>query len=61
MVSPVVKSLGIGFFGIDFKDGYQFALTVTFAHAAFGLALAFLLMKWNKNIPNIWVRRRNKE
>lgn len=61
MVSPVVKSLGIGLFGIDFKDGYQFALTVTIAHAAFGLALAFLLMKWNKGIPNIWLRWKNKE
>ncbi len=59
MVSPVVKSLGIGLFGIDFKDGYQFALTVIIAHAAFGLALAFLLMKWNKEIPNIWLRWRN--
>ncbi len=56
MISPVVKSLGIGLFGIDFKDGYQFALTVTIAHAAFGLALSFLLMKWNKGIPNIWLR-----
>jgi hypothetical protein len=29
MISPVVKSLGIGLFGMGFKDGYQFALTVT--------------------------------
>ena len=60
MISPVVKSLGIGLFGIDFKDGYQFAVTVTVAHAAFGLVLSFLLMKWNKGIPNIWMRRKNK-
>ena len=60
MVSPVVKSLGIGLLGIGFKDGYQFALTVTIAHVAFGLALAFLLMKWNKAIPNIWIRWKNK-
>lgn len=59
MVSPVVKSLGIGLFGIDFKDGYQFALTVVIAHAAFGLVLAFLLMKWNRGIPNIWLRLKN--
>ncbi len=59
MLSPVVKSLGIGFFGVDFKDGYQFALTVTVAHAAFGLALSFLLIKWNKGIQNIWLRWKN--
>ena len=60
MISPVVKSLGIGLFGVDFKSGYQFLLTVTIAHAAFGLALSFLLMRWNKGIPNIWERRENK-
>lgn len=60
MISPVVKSLGIGLFGIDFKDGYQFALTVIIAHAVFGLALSFLLMKWNKGIPNIWLRWKNR-
>jgi hypothetical protein len=60
MISPVVKSLGIGLWGLDFKDGYQFALTVIIAHAAFGLALSFLLMKWNKGIPNIWLRWKNR-
>ena len=61
MVSPVVKSLGIGLFGVDFKNGYEFAITVIAAHAAFGLALSFLLKSWNKGIPNIWLRWRNKE
>lgn len=56
MISPVVKSLGIGLFGVDFKNGYQFVFTVTIAHAAFGLVLSFLLMKWNKGIPNILLR-----
>ena len=56
MISPVVKSLGIGLFGVDFKDGYQFALTVTIAHAAFGLCLSLLLMKWNKGFSVIWKR-----
>ena len=60
MISPVVKSLGIGLFGVDFKSGYQFALTVTIAHAAFGLTLSFLLMRWNKGIPNIWTRWKNR-
>ncbi len=59
MISPVVKALGIGPFGVDFKNGYQFALTVTLAHAAFGLALSFLLTKWNKGIPNFWARWQN--
>lgn len=36
MVSPVVQSLGVGIFGIDF--GPSFAATVILAHAAFGLA-----------------------
>jgi len=56
MISPVVKSLGIGLFGIDFNDGYQFALTVILAHAAFGLTLSLLLLKMNKGIPVIWRR-----
>ena len=58
MVSPVVKSLGIGLFGTDFDDGYQFALTVTVAHAAYGLGLAYLLGKWNKGIANVCQRWR---
>ena len=60
MISPVVKSLGIGLFGVDFKDGYQFALTVTIAHAAFGLCLSLLLMKWNKGFRVIWRRFKTK-
>lgn len=60
MISPVVKSLGIGLFGIDFKNGYQFALTVTIAHIAFGLVLSILLRKWNKGIPNLLDRWRNR-
>lgn len=59
MISPVVKSLGIGLFGIEFKNGYQFALTVTIAHAAFGLALTLILKSWNKGISNVLVRFRN--
>lgn len=56
MISPVVKSLGIGIFGLDYKNGYQFALTVTLAHAAFGYALSIILIRWNKGLPNIWAR-----
>lgn len=53
MVSPVVKSLGIGLFGVDFKNGYEFAGTVVVAHVAFGMTLSFLLKKWNTGIENI--------
>ena len=40
MLSPVVTSLGVGFFGLQFS--YGFPVTVTLAHLAFGTALAFL-------------------
>lgn len=42
MVSPVVKSLGIGLFGVEYKDGYQFMVTVTLAHAAFGILVGWV-------------------
>ncbi|MDZ4793289.1 MAG: hypothetical protein SGI83_03340 [Bacteroidota bacterium] len=65
MTSSVVKSLGIGQFGFEFKNGYEFPGTVTIAHIAYGFTLSFLLIRLNKGIPNIWVRqkpelRRNK-
>ena len=41
LVSPVVQSLGVGMFGVDF--GWHFAATVLTAHLAFGAALAGLL------------------
>jgi len=41
LLSPVVQSLGIGLFGVDF--GWHFAATVLTAHLAFGTALAALL------------------
>lgn len=44
MLSPVVSSLGVGFFGLEFSKG--FPVTVTIAHAAFGFALAWLTAKW---------------
>jgi hypothetical protein len=53
MVTPVVKSLGIGLFGLEFKNGYQFAMTVSIAHIAFGLLLAASLSRWNKNYPSL--------
>ncbi len=56
MISPVVKSLGIGLFGVDFKNRYEFATTVTIAHVAYGFTLSLLLMRLSKGLPNIWVR-----
>jgi Family of unknown function (DUF6789) len=40
MLSPVVQSLGVGYFGLDFSVG--FPIVVLLAHAAFGVALGFL-------------------
>ena len=56
MVSPVVKSLGIGLFGHEYKRGFEFATTVTLAHMAYGVVLAFILKKMNRGRPNIWQR-----
>ncbi len=44
MFSPVVSALGVGFMGMEFSKG--FPLTVTFAHAGFGLALGWLTTAW---------------
>ncbi len=59
MVSPVPKALGIGLFGLQFKDGYQFILTVTLAHIAFGTILGLVLRKMNVGIPGIFSRIRH--
>ncbi len=53
MVSPVPKALGIGLFGFQFKDGYQFILTVLLAHIAFGSLLGLVLKKLNNDLPGI--------
>lgn len=58
MISPVTRTLGIGAFGFQFKDGYQFLITVTLAHAAFGALLGFLIYKMNKGLPNFIKRVR---
>ncbi|GAC1438715.1 MAG: hypothetical protein NVS1B11_27750 [Terriglobales bacterium] len=42
--SPVVSALGVGIMGLEFSKG--FPLTVTFADAAFGLALGWLTTAW---------------
>jgi hypothetical protein len=58
MISPVTIALGIGYFGLQFNDGYQFLITVTLAHAAYGALLGFLIYKMNKGLPNFIKRVR---
>lgn len=43
MLSPVVASLGVGFFGLQFS--YGFPITVLLAHLAFGWILGLLAQK----------------
>ncbi|MEO8962687.1 MAG: DUF6789 family protein [Ginsengibacter sp.] len=52
MISPVTRALGIGYFGLQFNDGYQFLITVTLAHAAYGALLGFLIHKMSKGLSN---------
>ena len=58
MASPVPRALGIGSFGLEFRDGYQFALTVTLAHIAFGMVSGWLICRMNKGMPDILTRVR---
>lgn len=59
MVSPVVKSLGVGVFGLEYKGGFEFATTVTIAHMVFGFTLSLILAKRNRGIAPIWSRLRS--
>jgi len=59
MVSPATKTLGIGAFGLQFKDGYQFLTTVVLAHLAFGSIVGWIIYKRNAGIPTIFIRLRN--
>lgn len=56
MISPVTRTLGIGAFGLQFKDGYQFMTTVMVAHIAFGCVLGLVIHKRNIEQPNIITR-----
>lgn len=51
MLSPVVTSLGVGRFGLEFS--YGFPVTVLLAHAAFGLTLAWLAKNWTQQEPSV--------
>ncbi len=52
ILSPVVTSLGVGFFGLEFS--YGFPVTVVAAHLAFGWALAALARRWIGLYPGLW-------
>ena len=58
MASPVPRALGIGSFGLEFRGGYQFALTVTLAHIAFGAVAGWVIYRKNKGMPDILTRAR---
>ncbi len=51
LVSPVVVSLGVGYFGLQFSKG--FPVTVLTAHAAFGLALGLLATRFLSAQPSV--------
>lgn len=54
LLSPVVASLGVGFFGLEFSRG--FPITVVAAHLAFGGALGVLArMCFGKQPSLLWV------
>jgi len=61
MIGPATTTLGIGVFGLEFKDGYQFLTTVTLAHIVFGMVLGWSFDKLSKNesYPNIFRRLKN--
>ncbi len=52
ILSPVVTSLGVGFFGLEFS--YGFPATVLAAHLAFGWSLAVLTQRLIGLHPGLW-------
>lgn len=53
LVSPVVISLGAGYFGLEFS--YSFPATVLLAHLGFGAALALLARRFSGSQPSLVV------
>lgn len=51
MLSPVVQSLGVGYFGLDFSVG--FPIVVTLAHIAFGTLLGILAQQFLGRQPGV--------
>lgn len=51
MLSPVVRALGVGYFGLQFSPG--FPVVVYLAHVAYGLALGLLARQFLGPQPNV--------
>lgn len=51
MISPVVISLGVGYFGVDF--GIGFPITVTLAHIVYGTVLGWFVNRYNEKKQSI--------
>ncbi len=56
MLSPVVQSLGVGYFGVDF--GWKFPATVILAHLAFGAVMGLYLNRFNADAQSLLSRLR---
>ncbi len=56
MVSPATTTTGIGAFGLQFKDGYQFLTIVILAHLAFGTVMGWIILRKNVGVPHIFTR-----
>jgi hypothetical protein len=54
MLSPVVATMGVGFFGLQFSIG--FPVTVYLAHLAFGASLGFLAQRFLSAQPSTLIR-----
>lgn len=55
MISPVVRAMGIGYFGLEFSWG--FPVVVMLAHTAFGLALGLLARRFLGPQPSVVLSR----
>ena len=53
MLSPVVRALGIGYFGLQFSIG--FPIVVSLAHLAFGILLGWLAQRFVGSQPGAFV------
>jgi len=58
MISPVTRALGIGAFGLQYLEGYQFLIVVTLAHLVFGFLLGYLVYRSKAQSPSILDRCR---
>lgn len=52
LLSPVVKAMGAGVFGLDF--GAKMAVTVYLAHLCFGAILGLLAHRFARGLEPLW-------